>query len=90
MLLYFILGMRTTLDKARESAETERAQLMGLISTLEMKLSEQIQNGREERWAMQQAAATLTAKSSALDRETEFLRNSIDREREQLKVSNIV
>lgn len=78
--------MKQSLEKVRASAESERSQLLTLVRTLEVKLSEQTQNAREERWAMQQAAATLVARSAALDREAEFNRASIEREREQLKV----
>lgn len=78
--------MKKTLEKAREMAETERAQLMGLVRTLEMKIAEQNQNAREERWALQQATATLTAKASALDREADYNRALLEREREQIKV----
>lgn len=77
--------MRNALEKAREAAETERAQLMGLVRTLEMKIVEQNQNSREERWALQQATATLTAKAAALDREADFSRALLEREREQIK-----
>lgn len=78
--------MRMTLDKAREAAETERSQLMGLIRNLELKLIEQTQNVKEERWAMQQAAGTLVSRSAALDREAEYNRKCLDYERDQLKV----
>lgn len=78
--------MRQSLEKVRASTETERSQLLALVRSLEVKLSEQTQAAREERWAMQQAAATLAARSAALDREAEFNRASIEREREQLKV----
>ena len=80
--------MRATLEKAREIAETERVQLLALIRSLETKLAEQSQNSREESWALRQAAATLTARSAALDREAEFTRASLEREREQLKVQH--
>lgn len=50
-----------------------------------MKLVEQSENTREERWAFQQATATLAARTQALDRETEFNRASLERERNQLK-----
>lgn len=78
--------MRAALVKAREITETERTQLMGLVRTLETKLAEQNQNSTEERWALQQATATLTARTAALDRETEFNRKLLEREREQIKV----
>ncbi|KAF2887920.1 hypothetical protein ILUMI_18253 [Ignelater luminosus] len=77
--------MRTTLEKSREAAETERAQLMALVRSLEMKLVEQTQNAKEERWALQQAAAVLAARSTAFDREIEFTRASLEREKEQSK-----
>ncbi|XP_060534485.1 fas-binding factor 1 homolog [Cylas formicarius] len=77
--------MRRTLDKCRETAETERAQLLGLIRGLEGKIAEQSLAAQEERWALRQAAATLAARSSAMDRELEFSRASIERERDQLK-----
>lgn len=77
--------MRQTLEKAREAAENERSQLMSLVRTLEMKIVEQSQNAREERWALQQATATLTAKAAALDREADFNRSLLEREREQIK-----
>ncbi|CAG9761485.1 unnamed protein product [Ceutorhynchus assimilis] len=80
-----ILAMRLALDKCREQAEKDRSQLLALIRTLEQKISEQNQNAQEERWAMQQAAATLAARAAAFDREVDFSRASIDREREQLK-----
>lgn len=78
--------MRIALDKAREAAETERSQLMGLIRSLELKLVEQTQNVKEERWAMEQAASTLVSRTSALEREAEYNRKSMEYEREQLKV----
>ncbi|KAI4471527.1 fas-binding factor 1 [Holotrichia oblita] len=77
--------MKESLEKVRASAEVERSQLLALVRALETKLTEQTQNAREERWTMQQAAATLAARSAALDRESEFNRASIEREREQLK-----
>ncbi|KAK4876733.1 hypothetical protein RN001_009239 [Aquatica leii] len=77
--------MRVTLQKAREQADLERAQLMSLVRNLELKIVEQSQNGKEERWALQQAAAILTARTAAFDREMEFARSALDREREQLK-----
>lgn len=79
--------MRNTLEKCRQSAEEERSQLLTLIRNLEIKLSEQSCNAREDRWALQQAAATFASRATALEREGEFNRNSIEREREQLKVS---
>lgn len=84
LFLHFLV-MKSALEKARAAAETERAQLMGLVRTLEMKIAEQNQNAREERWALQQATATLTAKASALDREADFNRSLLEREREQIK-----
>lgn len=78
--------MRNTLEKCRQSAETERSQLITLVKNLEIKLAEQSHNGREDRWTLQQASATLTARAAALEREAEFNRNIIEREREQLKV----
>lgn len=74
------------MEKCRESAETERAHLLGLVRSLETKIAELNQTTREERWAMQQAVSTLSARSAAFDREIEFSRASIEREREQLKV----
>lgn len=84
-LNYSFLVMKATLEKCRESAEKERAELLSLVRTLETKIAEQNQNSREDRWAFQQAASTLAARSAALDRESEFNRSSINREREQLK-----
>lgn len=78
--------MRETLSKCREKAENERAQLLGLIRSLEMKLAQQNEGASEDRWALQQAVATVNARSAALDREMDFNRASIEREREQLKV----
>ncbi|EFA00110.2 hypothetical protein TcasGA2_TC002926 [Tribolium castaneum] len=80
-----IILMRSTLEKCREEAEKERAELLALVRTLETKISEQNQNAREERWAFQQAASTLAARSAAMDREAEFNRAALEREREQLK-----
>ncbi|XP_017780910.1 PREDICTED: uncharacterized protein PFB0145c [Nicrophorus vespilloides] len=77
--------MRLALEKSRDSADSERAQLMSLVRNLEIKLAEQSQNSREERFALQQAASTLTARTAALDREADFNRASIEREREQMK-----
>ncbi|XP_045462068.1 inner centromere protein A [Harmonia axyridis] len=77
--------MRTTLEKCRESAETERTHLLGLVRSLETKIAELNQTTREERWAMQQAVSTLASRSAAFDREMEFSRASIEREREQVK-----
>lgn len=79
--------MRNTLEKCRQCAEEERSQLLILVRNLETKLAEQNHNAREDRWTLQQAAATMTAKSNALEREAEFNRSIIEREREQLKVS---
>lgn len=77
--------MRETLEKCREKAEQERSELMGLVRSLETKIAEKNQNCREERWAFQQGVSTLAARAAALDRETEFNRASLDRERDQLK-----
>ncbi|KAJ8941282.1 hypothetical protein NQ318_016947 [Aromia moschata] len=77
--------MRNALEKCREAAENERSQLFTLIRSLEVKIAEQNNNAREERWALQQASATLVARSAALDRESEYNRTTIEREREQLK-----
>lgn len=78
------------MDKCREQAEKDRTQLLALVRTLEQKISEQNQNSQEERWALQQTAATMAARAAAFDREVEFSRNSIEREREQLKVRFII
>lgn len=78
--------MRNSLEKCRQTAEEERTQLFVLIRNLETKLAEQNHNTREDRWAFQQASATLVARAAALDREANFSRNMIEREREQLKV----
>ncbi|XP_028134917.1 fas-binding factor 1-like [Diabrotica virgifera virgifera] len=80
-----ILLMKKTLEKCRESAENERAHLLSLVRNLELKLAEQSTNAQEDRWALQQASATLMARSKALEREAEYSRNLIEREREQLK-----
>lgn len=81
--------MRNTLEKCREAAETERSHLLALIRSLETKIAEQNINAQEDRWALQQASATLAAKSAALDREMEHNRTISEREREQLKVRKI-
>ncbi|XP_065160889.1 myosin-1 [Atheta coriaria] len=81
-----IESMRVTLEKARELADQERAQLMAVVRNLELKLAEHSQNTREERFALQQAASTLAARAAALDREADFNRQSLERERQQLKV----
>ncbi|KAG5896351.1 hypothetical protein JTB14_005829 [Gonioctena quinquepunctata] len=80
-----IILMRNALQKCRDSAENERAQLLALVRNLEIKLAEQSANAQEDRWALQQASATLTARATALEREAEYNRNSIEREREQVK-----
>ncbi|KAL1516994.1 hypothetical protein ABEB36_000817 [Hypothenemus hampei] len=80
-----VAAMRVALDKCREQAENDRSQLLALVKTLEQKISEQNHNSQEERWALQQTAATLAARSVAFDREVEFSRASIERERQQLK-----
>ncbi|KAF5287870.1 hypothetical protein FQA39_LY15646 [Lamprigera yunnana] len=77
--------MQLTLEKSREATDIERAQLMALVRSLEFKLAEQSHNFKEERWALQQAAAIFTARTAAFDREMEFARTSLDRERDQLK-----
>ncbi|XP_066138019.1 fas-binding factor 1 [Euwallacea fornicatus] len=78
-------AMRVALEKCRDQAETDRSQLISLVKTLEQKLAEQSRNCQEERWALQQAAATIAARTAAFEREIEFSRSSIEREREQLK-----
>ncbi|XP_066249806.1 fas-binding factor 1 [Euwallacea similis] len=80
-----VTAMRLALEKCREQAETDRSQLISLVKALEQKLAEQSRNCQEERWALQQAAATIAARTAAFERETEFSRSSIEREREQLK-----
>ncbi|XP_057652983.1 fas-binding factor 1-like [Diorhabda carinulata] len=80
-----IIMMKKCLEKCRESAENERSQLLSLIRNLELKLAEQNTNAQEDRWALQQATATLTARCKAIEREAEYGRNIIEREREQLK-----
>lgn len=85
-----VILMRNTLEKCRQAAEQERTQLLNLVRSLENKLAEQSCNAKEDRWALQQASATLTARAAALEREAEFNRKSIEREREQLKVRNPV
>ncbi|KAH0998618.1 putative leucine-rich repeat-containing protein DDB_G0290503 [Dendroctonus ponderosae] len=80
-----LTAMREALERSREQAEKDRSTLFALVRTLEQKISEQNHNAQEERWALQQAASTLAARSSAFDRETEFSRASIEREREQIK-----
>ncbi|XP_071050187.1 fas-binding factor 1 homolog [Onthophagus taurus] len=77
--------MKEALEKSRESTELERSQLLALIRNLEIKIAEQSQNEREERWALQQATAIFTARSKALDRETEYNRTALEREREEIK-----
>lgn len=82
--------MRNTLEKCRETTETERSQLLALIRSLETKIAEQNVNAQEDRWALQQASATLAARSAALDREVEYNRTINEREREQLKVRGLL
>ncbi|KAK5642506.1 hypothetical protein RI129_008673 [Pyrocoelia pectoralis] len=77
--------MRVALEKARETADAERVELMSLVRNLETKLVEQIQNTKEERWALKQSAGLLMARTTAFDREMEFARSSLEREREQLQ-----
>lgn len=78
--------MKEALEKCRESAELERSQLLGIVRNLEIKIAEQSSASREERWALQQASSTLAARAAALDREFEFNKTSVEREREQIKV----
>ncbi|CAH1155719.1 unnamed protein product [Phaedon cochleariae] len=80
-----IILMRNALQKSREAAENERAQLLGLVRNLEIKIAEQSANGQEDRWALQQATATLTARATAIEREAEYNKTVLEREREQLK-----
>nr|CAH7725765.1 unnamed protein product [Callosobruchus chinensis] len=80
-----IMLMRKALEKSRESAENERSQMMALVRSLELKLAEQSTNASEDRWALQQASATLTARAAAIEREADYNRNVLEREREQLK-----
>lgn len=80
-----VILMKNALEKSRELAENERAQLLSLVRNLELKLAEQNVNAQEDRWALQQASATLMARSKAIEREAEYSRNIVDREREQLK-----
>uniref|UniRef100_A0A1Y1MZU4 Fas-binding factor 1 C-terminal domain-containing protein n=1 Tax=Photinus pyralis TaxID=7054 RepID=A0A1Y1MZU4_PHOPY len=77
--------MRVALEKARESADAERTELMTLVRNLELKLVEQIQNTKEERWTLKQSASVLMARTAAFDREMEFARSTLEREREQLQ-----
>nr|CAI5821554.1 unnamed protein product [Callosobruchus analis] len=81
-----IILMRKALEKSRESAENERSQMMALVRSLEMKLAEQSTNASEDRWALQQASATLTARALAIEREAEYNRTVLEREHQQLKV----
>lgn len=82
--------MRNTLEKCREAAENERSQLLSLIRNLETKLAEQNVNAQEDRWALQQASATLTARSAALEREMEYNKTINERERDQLMVCKLI
>lgn len=82
--------MQSSLEKQRAANDAERAQLLTLVRTLETRVAEQTQATREERWALQQATATLVARSAALDRESEFAKRNLEREREQLKVIQIL
>ncbi|KAJ8916900.1 hypothetical protein NQ315_013369 [Exocentrus adspersus] len=77
--------MRNALEKCREASENERSQLLALVRSLETKIAEQNINTQEDRWALQQASATLVARSAALEREVEYNRTINEREREQLK-----
>lgn len=77
--------MRLSLEKCREQADKDRSQLLGLVRTLEQKIAEQNRNAQEERWALQQTAATVAARSAAFDREIQFSRAGLEREREQLE-----
>ncbi|CAH2003595.1 unnamed protein product [Acanthoscelides obtectus] len=81
-----IILMRNALEKSRESTEKERSQMMALVRNLELKLAEQRANASEDRWVLQQASATLTARAAAIEREAEYNRTIMEREREQLKV----
>lgn len=83
-----LTATREALERSREQAEKDRSTLFALVRTLEQKIAEQNHNAQEERWALQQAASTLAARSSAFDREMEFSRASIEREREQIKVKS--
>ncbi|GLV46583.1 twitchy [Carabus blaptoides fortunei] len=78
--------MQSSLEKQRTVNDNERAQLLSLVKTLEIRLAEQTQAAREERWTMQQATATLAARSLAFDREIEFAKINLEREREHIKV----
>lgn len=79
--------MTEALEKHKENAEVERSQLLSLVRTLESKLAQQSHEAKEQNLALQIASSTLAAKSAALDREVEFNRNLLEREREQLKVN---
>lgn len=81
--------MQISLEKQRAASDAERAQLLALVHSLETRVAEQIQGTREERWALQQATATVAARSSALDREAEFVRRNLERERDEAKVSGL-
>lgn len=81
--------MQSSLEKQRAASDNERAQLLTLVKTLEIRLAEQTQAAREERWTLQQATATLAARSLAFDREMEFAKTNLQREREHIKVKCI-
>ncbi|CAG9859178.1 unnamed protein product [Phyllotreta striolata] len=80
-----IAMMRNALEKSRETAENDRALLLSLVRNLELKLAEQNANAQEDRWALQQASATLIGRTKAIEREAEYNRAIIDREKDQLK-----
>lgn len=78
--------MQESLEKQKIVSDNERAQLLALIKTLEIRLVEQTQAAREERWTLQQATSTMTVRAIAMDKEIDYLKNNLECEREQLKV----
>lgn len=86
LICYSFVVMQESLEKQKIASDNERAQLLALIKTLEIRLVEQTQAARDERWSLQQATAIMSARAVAMDREIEYLKKNFEHEREQLKV----
>lgn len=81
-----LLDQQKTIDKMVDKTETERAQLIELIRTLEIKLAAAEQSSSEQQWMFRQKSAIFDAERVSFDREKTFVREKQEAEQKRIKV----
>lgn len=80
------LDQQKTVGKMVDKTETERAQLIELIRTLEIKLASAEQSSNEQQWMFRQKSAILDAERVSFEREKSFVREKQEAEQKRIKV----